>query len=131
VVATATTLATGTAEREASIRMMKRVDRAGRSTLAGDKGYDTREHVQALRRLGVTPHFAQNDRNRRSAIDDRTTTHPGYPVSQRKRKCVEQVFGRGKLVGPLRKAKQHGVKRGAWMFTLRIGVLSCVLGKVR
>jgi transposase len=117
VVATATTLATGTAEREASIKMMTRVDRARRTTLAGDKGYDTREHVQALRRLGVTPHVAQNDRNRRSAIDDRTTTHPGYLVSQRKRKCVEQVFGWGKLVGPLRKAKQRGVKRVAWMFT--------------
>ncbi|MCZ7617911.1 MAG: IS5 family transposase [Myxococcota bacterium] len=117
VVASTTTLATGTAEREASIRMMKRVKRARRSTLAGDKGYDTREHVAALRRLGVTPHVARNDRNRRSAIDDRTTTHPGYLVSQRKRKCVEQVFGWGKLVGPLRKAKQRGVRRVGWMFT--------------
>jgi transposase len=117
VVATETTLATGTAEREASETMMKRVVRAGRSTLGGDKNYDTQEHVKALRALGVTPHVAQNNRNRRSAIDDRTTTHPGYEISQRKRKCVEQVFGWGKTVGPIRKAKHRGTQRVGWMFT--------------
>ena len=117
VVATETTLATGTAEREASVKMMKRVARARRSTLGGDKNYDTQEHVEALRVLGVTPHVAQNNRNRRSAIDDRTTTHAGYEISQRKRKCIEQVFGWGKTVGPIRKAKHRGVKRVGWMFT--------------
>ncbi|MCH6563493.1 MAG: IS5 family transposase [Myxococcales bacterium] len=117
VVATETTLATGTAEREASVKMMKRVARARRSTLGGDKNYDTQEHVKALRALGVTPHVAQNARNRRSAIDDRTTTHAGYEISQRKRKCVEQVFGWGKTVGPIRKAKHRGVTRVGWMFS--------------
>ncbi len=116
VVATETTLATGTAEREASVKMMERVWRARRSTLGGDKNYDTQEHVKALRALGVTPHVAQNARNRRSAIDDRTTTHAGYEISQWKRKCVEQVFGWGKTVGPIRKAKHRGVKRVGWMF---------------
>lgn len=117
VVATETTQATGTAEREASVKMMKRVKRKGRSTLAGDKNYDTHPHVADLRALGVTPHVAQNNRNRRSAIDNRTTSHTGYEVSQRKRKCVEQVFGWGKTVGPIRKAKQRGVRRVGWMFT--------------
>jgi transposase len=117
VVATETTLATGTAEREASVKMMKRVGRVRRSTLGGDKNYDTQEHVKALRALGVTPHVAQNNRNRRSAIDDRTTTHAGYEISQRKRKCIEQVFGWGKAVGPIRKAKHRGVQRVGWMFT--------------
>jgi transposase len=117
VVAAATTLATGTAEREASVTMMKRVVRARRSTLGGDKNYDTHAHVEELRALGVTPHVAQNNRNRRSAIDDRTTTHTGYEVSQRKRKCVEQVFGWGKTVGPIRKAKHRGAPRVGWMFT--------------
>jgi transposase len=117
VVATETTLATGTAEREASETMMKGVVRARRSTLGGDKNYDTEPHVKALRALGVTPHVAQNNRNRRSAIDDRTTTHTGYEVSQKKRKCVEQVFGWGKTVGPIRKAKHRGVDRVGWMFT--------------
>ncbi len=111
VVATQTTITTGTAEREASVMMMKGVVRAPRSTLGGDKNYDTQEHVKALRALGVTPHVAQNDTNRRSAIDDRTTTHVGYEISQRKRKCVEQVFGWGKTVGPIRKTKHRGVKR--------------------
>jgi transposase len=117
VVAAQTTLATGTAERDASVAMMKGVKRAHRSTLGGDKNYDTRDHVKALRELGVTPHVAQNNRNRRSAIDDRTTSHPGYEVSQRKRKCVEQVFGWGKVVGPIRKAKHRGVRRVGWIFT--------------
>jgi transposase len=117
VVATETTLATGTAEREASVQMMKRVARARRSTLGGDKNYDTHPHVKALRELGVTPHVAQNNRNRASAIDKRTTSHGGYAVSQRKRKCVEQVFGWGKVVGPIRKIKYRGVARVGWMFT--------------
>ena len=117
VVATETTLATGTAEREASERMMKRTQRARRSTLGGDKNYDTQGHVRALRELGVAPHVAQNNKNRRSAIDDRTTTHVGYEVSQRKRKCIEQVYGWGKEVGPIRKAKHRGVKRVDWVFT--------------
>jgi len=117
VVAAETTPATGKAEREASVAMMKRVKRARRSTLGGDKHYDTQEHVAALRALGVTPHVAQNNRNRRSAIDDRTTTHVGYEISQIKRKCVEQVFGWGKMVGPIRKAKHRGRRRVGWMFT--------------
>jgi transposase len=117
VVATETTLATGTAERETSERMMKRVPRTRRSTLGGDKNYDTQEHVKALRALGVTPHVAQNNTNRRSAIDDRTTTHVGYDVSQRRRKRVEQVYGWGKEIGPIRKAKLRGVERVGWMFT--------------
>ncbi len=117
VVATATTQATGTAEREVSQAMMGRVVRGRRSTLGGDKNYDTADHVKALRALGVTPHVAQNDRNRRSAIDDRTTSHAGYEISQRKRKQVEQVFGWGKTIGPIRKAKHRGVQRVGWMFT--------------
>ena len=117
VVSAETTLATGTAEREASVKMMKRVKRGRRSTLGGDKNYDTHPHVEELRALGVTPHVAQNDTNRRSAIDDRTTTHTGYEVSQKKRKRVEQVFGWGKTVGPIRKTKYRGVQRVGWMFT--------------
>ena len=117
VVASETTLATGTAERSASVKMMKRVKRARRSTLGGDKNYDTGEHVEELRELGVTPHVSQNDRNRASAIDGRTTSQTGYEISQRKRKCVEQVFGWGKVIGPLRKTKHRGRRKVGWMFT--------------
>jgi len=116
VVASEVTLATGTAEREASVRMLERVERSPRSTLGGDKGYDTAEHVRALRKLGVTPHVAQNNKNRRSAIDRRTTQHAGYAISQLKRKCVEQVFGWGKEIGPTRKSKHRGADRVDWMF---------------
>jgi hypothetical protein len=73
--------------------------------------------VAALRELGVTPHVAQNNRNRRSAIDDRTTTHVGYAISQLRRKCVEPIFGWGKMVGPIRKTKHRGCRRVGWMFT--------------
>ncbi len=83
----------------------------------GDKNYDMRDHLKALRQIGVTPHVAQNKSNRRSAIDDRTTSHAGYEISQRKRKCVEQVFGWGRATGPTRKAKYRGWRRVGWMFT--------------
>lgn len=116
VVASEVTLATGTAEREASVRMLERIERSRRSTLGGDKNYDTADHVKALRKLGVTPHVAQNDKNRRSAIDGRTTQHAGYAISQLKRKCVEQVFGWGKEIGPTRKSKHRGADRVDWMF---------------
>ena len=45
------------------------------------------------------------DTNRRSAIDARTTRHSGYDVSQRVRKRIEEIFGWGKDVGPIRKTK--------------------------
>ena len=60
-----------------------------RVTLRGDKNYDTQEFVRELRGMNITPHVAQNDTNRSSAIDERTTRQVGYEVSQRKRKRVE------------------------------------------
>jgi hypothetical protein len=51
-------------------------------TLAADKAYDTHHFVKALRDLKITPHVAQNDRHRRSAIDGRTTRHNSYRISQ-------------------------------------------------
>src|SRR5450631_1191151 len=80
------TLATGTAEREAALEMLGALPNRSRVTVGADKGYDAAEFVEELRALNVTPHIAQNDTSRRSAIDRRTTHHPGYLVSQRKRK---------------------------------------------
>src|SRR5437868_7900336 len=93
VVDTRLTLATGTAEREAALEMV--ADRPGshRITLGADKAYDAAEFVADLREFNVTPHVAQNTTNRRSAIDGRTTRHPGYAVSGRVRKRIEEVFG--------------------------------------
>ena len=73
-----------------------------------DKGYDYPGFVAALRSMSVTPHVAQNTTARRSAIDVRTTRHPGYAVSQRKRKLVEQAFGWMKTVGGMRKLRHRG-----------------------
>ena len=58
--------------------------------------------------MQVTPHVAQNTTNRSSAIDARTTRHPGYEISQTRRKRVEEIFGWMKTVGILRKVKLRG-----------------------
>jgi transposase len=105
------TQATGTAEREAALRMLDRLKRKRqrRITLGADKGYDTREFVSELRQRRVTPHVAQNQSGRRSAIDGRTTSWGGYKVSQRLRKRVEEIFGWTKTVGGGRKLRYVGL----------------------
>ena len=67
--------------------------------------------------MNITPHVAQNNTNRCSAIDERTTRHAGYEASQRKRKRVEQSFGWMKMVGMLRKVKLRGIEKVGWLFT--------------
>jgi transposase len=103
-----TTLATGTAEREAARAMVARALKRG-STLGADKNYDVAEFVLAMRDHGVTPHVARKKVG--SAIDGRTTRHAGYAVSLRKRKRVEEIFGWAKTVGGLRKAKFIGLAK--------------------
>jgi len=108
------TEATGTAEPEAALAMVDAQQETGMpiATVAGDKAYDRATFVDELRERGVTPHVAQNITvHRGSNVDGRTTRHPGYAVSQRKRKLVEQVFGWGKTVGGLRKTRYRGVAR--------------------
>jgi transposase len=110
------TAATGTAEREAALVFAEEISGSGRVTIAGDKNYDTHDFVKDLRALEVTPHVAQNNTNRRSAIDGRTTRHPGYQISQRKRKRIEEIFGWLKSVGLLRKLRHRGSERVNWIF---------------
>lgn len=106
------TKATGKAEREAAVGMLDRLPhRRRRRTLGADKGYDTQDFVKDVRRRNVTPHVAQNQSGRRSAIDGRTTSHGGYRVSQRVRKRVEEIFGWVKTVGGGRKLRYIGVTR--------------------
>src|SRR5580700_3129339 len=113
------TEATGLAEREAALRMLKR---QGACTVAGDKGYDMRDFVADCRKLGVTPHVAQNIAHQGgSAIDARTTRHPGYLASQRLRKRIEEIFGWSKDARPLRKMRVVGLSRARFMATLTIG----------
>lgn len=110
VLAVELTAASGTAEREAALLMLDR-STAGGVTLGADKGYDTRDFVAQLRSRGVTPHVAQNDTHRRSAVDRRTTRHVGYGQSLRRRKLVEQVYGWMKTVGGGRKLRFVGLER--------------------
>ena len=112
------TQATGTSEREAAIEMLGRVP-AARATLGADKAYDTFGFIEDLRALCVTAHVAQNlERRGGSAIDARTTRHAGYGISQIIRKRVEEVFGWGKSVGPMRKTKFRGVARVGFQMLL-------------
>ena len=62
----------------------------------------------------------QNNTNRRSAIDGRTTRHPGYAISLSKRWLVEKPFGWMKQIGPLKKVKLRGLDKVDWVF-----VFSC------
>jgi hypothetical protein len=119
IVATTLTKATGTAEREAAERMIVRHSPgARRITLGADKGYDAASFVADMRALNVTPHIAQNVSGRRSAIDARTTRHPGYTVSQQKRKRIEEPFGWGKTIGGLARPMLRGVRKLGFKFTL-------------
>lgn len=122
VVEATVTQANGTAEREAALAMVKKVvqkkGKKQRITLGADKGYDTQDFVDELQKMQVTPHVAQNNTNRASAIDGRTTRHPGYAVSLRIRKRVEEIFGWMKTVGNYRSPKYRGIDRVGWHFTL-------------
>ena len=117
LVKTRVTLADGSAERDAALAMAGKVAGRKRLTLGGDKNYDTRDFVHALRRLRITPHVAQNTTNRSSAIDQRTTRHAGYALSQQKRKGVEQSFAWMKMIGMLRQVKLRGREKVGWLFT--------------
>lgn len=109
------TPATGTAEREAALTMVKRLRRRQRKrrlTLGADKGFDTADFVEDLRELNVTPHVAQNiTAQRGSRIDGRTVRVAGYAISQRLRKRIEEIFGWLKVVGGGPKLRYRGVRR--------------------
>lgn len=117
------THANGKAERTASLKMLKKIARGKkrRLTAGADKAYDTRGYVADLRAGNITPHVAQNvNRKGGSAIDDRTTRHEGYGMSQTCRKMIECVFGWGKQHGTLRKAKVRGLANVAAVFMLNL-----------
>jgi transposase len=122
------TSATGTAERDAALAMLSELPDTGRITLGGDKNFDTRDFVREMRELGVTPHVAQfpETTRRGSAIDARTTRHPGYDISQRKRKLVEQAFGWMKTIGPMRKLHHRGGPLVNWNFTFTAAAYNLV-----
>ena len=121
-----TTHATGRAERETAEAMIQAAVRGRRVTLGADKAYDAAEHIARLRAIGVTPHVAQHTSGRRSAIDGRTTRHPGYTISQRLRKRIEEPFGWIKAAAGLRKTRHRGLARVGWMVTLTAAACNLV-----
>jgi transposase len=112
------TKVSGHAERLAALDMIEpHADRPHAITLGGDKGFDSADFVMELREINVTPHVAQNT-TRRSAIDGRTTRHPGYGISQCIRKCIEEGFGWMKTIGGMRRIKYRRRQKVAFAFTL-------------
>jgi transposase len=118
------TLATGTAEREATLQMLDRRPKLRRITLGADKAYDVRRFIEDLRARKVTPHIAVDGHlspkgvPRSTAIDGRTKRHSGYAVSQRCRKRIEEVFGWIKSSAGLAKVKLRGRRKVEAAFTL-------------
>ena len=101
------THASGTAEREAALKMLaRRHGKHKRATVGADKGYDCKAFVKGCRKLGITPHVAAKAQH--SAIDGRTQRHEGYTTSLRIRKRIEEAFGWIKTLGGLAKTKLIG-----------------------
>lgn len=108
------TTADGHAERDAALLMLQKHAHPSRTdrTLGADKLFDTRDFVDVTRQLGYTPHVSQNvKRTGGSAIDRRTTRHPGYAISQACRPRIERVFGWLKPLAGLRKVKLRGLDK--------------------
>jgi len=120
------TQASGTAEREAGLRLLadQRRRRRGRMSVAADKGYDAAGFVAGARALRVTPHVAR--KKRYSAIDGRTTRHAGYAVSLRRRKRIEEGYGWMKVVGGLRKLRHRGKAKVSAIFTFTCAAYNLV-----
>ena len=126
------TQATGTAERAATLTMLDRRKSRGRITLGADKAYDVEAHVGDLRQRDVTPHIAINGavsklgKVRKTAVDRRTTHHPGYAISQRIRKRIEEVFGWIKAQAGMAKTKLRGAPKVGAAFTLAVAAYNLI-----
>jgi len=118
--------ATGTVDAEEADELVEQLASSQRRTVGADKGFDTADFVAGMRALNVTPHVAQNSAGRHSAIDGRTTRHPGYAISQRFRKRVEESIGWLKTIGLMRKLRHRGTERVDWMFVFSTAIYNLV-----
>jgi len=119
--------ANGTAERDAALVMLEQLPGNKRVTVGADKAYDTKDFVAECRNLKVTPHVAQNvKRSGGSAIDERTTRHAGYEISQIKRKRIEESFGWLKTIALMRKVRHRGIHKVGWVFTFAAAAYNLV-----
>ena len=118
IAAAMATQADGYAEREAALLLLEEKQKGNkrRITVGADKAYDTREFVAAARALNVTAHVTKNEKGRRSNLDRRTTRHPGYAISLRRRWLVEKSFGWLKQTGSIRQVKLRGLHKVDWSF---------------
>jgi hypothetical protein len=107
------TTSDGYAEREAALIMLRaqRKGRKRRITLGADKAFDSKDFVEAARKMKVTVHVTRNDKKRRSNLDRRTTRHAGYAISLSRRWLVEKGFGWLKQTGPIRQVKLRGLHK--------------------
>ena len=127
IIDTRMTRVSGHAERLAALDMIEAwADRPRAITLGADRGYDAADFVEELRTLNVRPHVARNTSRRRSAIDGRTTRHPGYAASQRIRKRIEEAFGWIKTVAGMRKTKLRGLDKVDWAFAFTAAAYNLV-----
>ncbi len=126
------TQATGTAEREATLAMLDRRSARRRITLGADKAYDVTGFVGELKARRVTPHIAINGTLskrgvvRKTAVDGRTTRHPGYAISQIIRKRIEEIFGWGKSIGGLAQVKLRGLAKVEAVFTFGLAAYNLI-----
>ena len=119
--------ANGTAERDTALLMLEQIPGDHSITVGGDKGFDTKDFVNECRHMRVTPHVAQNDgRPGGSAIDQRTTRHAGYRISQQKRKRIEECFGWLKTIALLRKVRHRGLAKVDWIFAFACAAYNLV-----
>jgi transposase len=132
IVDAALSQATGTAERDAALLMVERRQTRRRITLGADKAYDVSGFVDDLRAHKVTPHIAidghltKTGKRRKTRIDRRTTRHPGYAVSQRVRKRIEESFGWIKATAGFAKTRHRGLDRVGWMFALTVSAYNLI-----
>jgi transposase len=126
------TRASGTAEREATLAILDRRKSGHRITLGADKAYDVTAFVEDLRSRQVTPHIAVDGRVsklgviRKTAVDGRTTRHPGYRASQICRKRIEEVFGWIKAQAGLAKVKLRGCAKIEAAFTFTVAAYNLI-----
>ena len=119
--------ATGIAERYAALEMLQEVPGIGRVTVGGDKGFDTADFVREGRNLHMTPHVPQNlGRRGGSAIEGRTTQHPGYGISQKNKEANRRMFWLLKTIPLLRKVRHRGTLKVDWMFTFACAAYNLV-----
>jgi transposase len=121
VVRAMATQSSTTAEREAALAMLDTMRTTGvDTTLGADKGYQHETFVEALRRRRIAPHVAEYEPNPKwpNFLTEAERNHPGFAISQSKRKLVEKVFGWAKLDRAIRQVKVKGLRRVDFVFRM-------------